>query len=62
MKVGAIYLLVCLIVIALKMSKAVAWSWWLVLAPAWAPVLLVVLFVLWMVWVDIQANKSGGDL
>ena len=62
MKAGAIYLLVCLIVIALKMSKAVAWSWWLVLAPAWVPVLLVVLFAVWMVWVDIQANKSGGDL
>lgn len=31
--------------IGLKLAGIISWSWWLVLAPLWAPLVLVLLFV-----------------
>lgn len=32
----------CLVFIVLKLCGVIAWSWWWVLAPMWAPLVLVV--------------------
>jgi len=40
-----------LLFIALKLTHYIAWSWWLVLAPVWIPLLIMPIFFLLMVWV-----------
>ena len=41
--------LLCIVFIVLKLTNVIAWSWWWVLAPIWAPLaigLLVVVFII----------------
>lgn len=38
--------------IVLKLCKVIEWSWWWVLAPTWASILLVVILVLAYIWLD----------
>jgi len=37
--------LLTLLFIGLKLTGSITWSWWWVLAPLWAPVALLVLFL-----------------
>lgn len=41
---GLVPVLVLAAFIVLKLCKVIGWSWWWVLAPAWVPVALVLLF------------------
>lgn len=36
--------------IALKLTRAIAWSWWWVLAPIWIPITLVMLVMAFFTW------------
>ncbi len=38
--------------IVLKLCKVINWSWWLVFAPTWASLALVVLIVIFLFWVN----------
>lgn len=41
--------LLCIVFIVLKLTNVITWSWWLVLSPIWAPFvigLLVVVFII----------------
>lgn len=37
--------LLCIVFITLKLTHVIDWSWWWVLAPLWAPIVLALIFV-----------------
>ena len=43
--------LLAVLFIALKLTHVIAWSWWLILAPLWVPLLIMPIFFILMVWV-----------
>jgi CHASE2 domain-containing sensor protein len=51
--------ILCLIFITLKLTGYIAWSWWLVLAPIWIPIsiILVVFVIVGMLYVA-ENNKN----
>lgn len=51
MKIGPLTLL-CLILIALKLSGHIAWSWWWVMSPMWAPFLVVGVLATVVYWAE----------
>jgi hypothetical protein len=38
--------LLTVLFIGLKLTEVIAWSWWLVLAPMWIPIIIVITLVL----------------
>ncbi|HEY2262880.1 MAG TPA: hypothetical protein VGI96_09680 [Streptosporangiaceae bacterium] len=43
---GNLFLIVTLVLVGLKLGGVVAWSWWVVLAPLWAPVVTILVIAL----------------
>ncbi len=37
--------LLTIVFITLKLTEVIAWSWWLVLAPTWAPIAFILVIV-----------------
>ena len=44
--------LLTIVFVVLKLMGIITWSWWWVLAPLWIPVLLLIVFVVWLVNVN----------
>ena len=43
--------LLCIAFIVLKLTKVISWSWWVVLSPIWAPIIIaIVVVVLILLW------------
>ncbi len=43
--------LLCIVFIVLKLTKVISWSWWAVLSPIWAPIIIgIVVVVLLLLW------------
>lgn len=45
--------------IVLKLTNVISWSWWLVLLPIWAPIVLIAAL---LVFALLVATLSGGEL
>jgi hypothetical protein len=43
--------LLTILFVALKLTKAIAWSWWWVLSPLWISAILVFGLLIFLVWV-----------
>lgn len=43
--------------IVLKLTGVIAWSWWLVLAPAWIAVIFWLIAVSISIWITVEARK-----
>lgn len=53
--------LLTLAFIILKLCHVIKWSWWLVLAPAWGSVALIVLLVCGILaWVFIKSGRKNA--
>lgn len=50
--------LLTIVFIVLKLTDVIDWSWWLVLLPAWGPVVLV-LSIFLVVWLPAKALKGA---
>lgn len=48
---GAIPLILLVAFITLKLLKVIDWSWWWVTAPAWVPLVLLILLGIFVVYV-----------
>lgn len=49
-----------LIFITLKLTDVIDWSWWWVLAPLWAPVVLAVVMMVAAFCIVLAFGKRGG--
>lgn len=50
--------LLLVLFIALKLTRVISWSWWWVLAPAWVP--LVILLIVGIIMVFAYASDKRG--
>lgn len=48
---GSIPLILLVVFITLKLLKVISWSWWWITAPAWVPLVLIVLLGIFVVYV-----------
>ncbi len=48
--------LLTIVFIILKATGTITWSWWLVLAPIWVPIVLVILFIIIFVLYGISSR------
>lgn len=48
---GSIPLILLVVFITLKLLKVISWSWWWVTAPAWVPLILIILLGIFVVYV-----------
>lgn len=48
---GSIPLILLVAFVTLRLLKVIAWSWWWVLAPAWVPLVLIILLGIFVVHV-----------
>lgn len=48
---GSIPLILLVAFVTLKLLKVIAWSWWWVTAPAWVPLILIILLGIFVVYV-----------
>lgn len=46
-----------LALIILKLCGVIAWSWWLVVSPTWVPSVLYLLFMLFVIVVQVNIRK-----
>ena len=57
------YGLLTIALIVLKLTSAIAWSWWWVLAPLWLPVVLLLLFAAFaFIYTGIKMRKDDENL
>jgi hypothetical protein len=43
--IGGLWCVACLVVVLLKATGRIGWSWWLVLLPYWGPIALIAVLV-----------------
>lgn len=48
---GSIPLILLVVFITLKQLKVISWSWWWVTAPAWVPLILIIMLGIFVVYV-----------
>lgn len=51
--------MLAIVFIALKLMKVITWSWWWVLAPLWAPLLMFMCMVVILSFLESKQNKNG---
>ena len=47
-----------IVFLVLKLTHLIAWSWWWVTAPLWAPIALVLVIILFMFLIAVVAHKK----
>ena len=50
--------MLAIVFIALKLMKVITWSWWWVLAPLWAPVVIFMSMVFILSFLESKQNKK----
>lgn len=58
MKTIAHVSMLAIVFIALKLMKVITWSWWWVLAPLWAPVVIFMSMVFILSFLESKQNKK----
>lgn len=51
--------MLAIVFIALKLMKVITWSWWWVLAPLWAPLLIIMSMMVILSFLESKQNKNG---
>jgi hypothetical protein len=51
------FFLLFLLLLGLKLGGVIAWSWWLVTAPLWIPLLVLVLFLVGIVALSVWNDR-----
>lgn len=50
--------LLTLLFIGLKLANEISWSWWLVLAPTWIPILFIFIVLVLLYYIDDNSFKN----
>jgi hypothetical protein len=50
--------LLTLLFIGLKLANEISWSWWLVLAPTWIPILFIFIVLVSLYYIDDNSFKK----
>jgi hypothetical protein len=50
--------LLTLLFIGLKLANEISWSWWLVLAPTWIPILFIFIVLVSLYYIDDNSFKN----
>ena len=50
--------LLAIVFIALKLTGYIQWSWWLVLAPLWFPIIPIILLVLVLIIIELYSSRG----
>lgn len=58
---GILYVLLVVALIAAKLAGHLAWGWWLILSPLWAPVVLLVIAVILAIALFADASSGGKN-
>lgn len=59
--IGILYAMIVVGLIAAKLAGHIAWAWWIVLSPIWAPVVLLAIIVILAILGIADASRRGEN-